>query len=68
MDTLATITALEAELQAAWARRDGAGAEVLRARIAELWRQRRAELAQRPVNTARDWGWRIDPRTGRPHR
>ena len=54
-DLLAELCALESALQNARMRGDIALVERLEPRVAELWRQRRAELAAQHERGARDW-------------
>lgn len=65
-DTLTAIGAHEDALRAALERRDRPQIIEIKARLAELWRQRREELAQRHINEARDWAWRVNARDWRP--
>lgn len=74
MSTLATLTdlasqinAAEGELQAAWARRDGAAAAQARARLNTLWAQRRQELADlQGQRQGSLWDWQPPPAPRRP--
>lgn len=63
--TLSSINEAEEALQAAWQRRDYAGAARLRATLATLWAQRRAELAALRAQTpSRDDGMTFKMRRG----
>jgi hypothetical protein len=52
---LSTILEAETALQAAWLRKDHTAAADLKVRLARLWEQRRAELAELSKRTPSRW-------------